>query len=279
MDLPTTNGEPERLEGEDVGAIPAGWQTEIAKLAKTLRGMGVDVRVDAESRLEALAGAIARWNSMVNLVSRKDITRLITYHFCDSASLLPLVKPDRPLRVLDIGGSNGLPGLVLAAISPHVDLTISDSRLKRRGFLGEVCAGTPGAYAERGGADADGGRVTFEMARVDSPAFRTGNARSFDLIVARAVTRLKLLLKWCLPLLRPGGRLVAYKGSRSLDEVGDAEGYFFGHGGSRIWVVGSPLAESCNALRLFVIAERSAGSDAEVGQGSGCGSHSKRRLP
>jgi 16S rRNA (guanine527-N7)-methyltransferase len=265
VDLPTTGSEPGGAQRdrprEDPAGIPQAWRDQIAEMTGTLREMGVDVRVDAEARLEALAGAIAKWNSVVNLVSRKDITRLITYHFGDSASLLPLLGPAGPVKALDIGGSNGLPGLVLAALSPHIDVTICDSRQKRRGFLEEVC-GKAAAVPNLG---------AFEMARVDSQAFRVTHAQAFDLILARAVTRLNLLLKWCLPLLGPGGRLGAYKGSRSSEEMGEAEGYFFGHGGSRLWVVDSPLAQSCNALRLFVIAERGPASNPANSHETACG--------
>ncbi|MGD8628659.1 MAG: class I SAM-dependent methyltransferase, partial [bacterium] len=66
-------------------------------------------------------------------------------------------------------------------------------------------------------------------------------------------TKLKQLLKWCLPLLAPGGRLVAYKGSRCLEEIKQAEKYFWSHSGRYVIVAGSPWAEQCNPLRLFTI--------------------------
>lgn len=220
----------------------------MSPLIASLRGLDADLRADAESRLEALAAAIRRWNESINLVSRKDITRLITYHFCDSASVLPLLDLRGTARVLDIGGSNGLPGLVLAALSPHVDVTICDARQKRRAFLEEVCAPRSGENAGYG---------CFEIDRVDGEAFRSRHAEGFDLILARAVTRLRLLVKWAMPLLRPGGKLIAFKGSRSIEEVAAAQSYFFAHGGGLLAVTESPLARQCNPLRLFVIAARS----------------------
>jgi 16S rRNA (guanine527-N7)-methyltransferase len=212
-----------------------------------LRARGEKVRDDAEERLLRLAGAIERWNAVINLVSRKDIGRLVDYHFCDAASLLPLLNTGRPLEALDVGGSNGLPGLVLGALSPNLEFLVCDSRQKRRAFLEEVCC-------EDGASAVALGR--FEIARVDSLAFQDEHAGGFDLIVARAVTKLRPLLRWCLPLLRPGGRLVAYKGSRVEEEVREAQGYFLDHGGEMMAIVGSPLADTCNPLRTFAIAAR-----------------------
>src|SRR5690606_18770189 len=47
---------------------------------------------------------------------------------------------------------------------------------------------------------------------------------TFDLVVARAVAKLDALANWCLPLLRPGGRLVAMKGPDVAEELKEAAG-------------------------------------------------------
>jgi 16S rRNA (guanine527-N7)-methyltransferase len=216
---------------------------DLEALLRRLEEDGIDLMGDSAQSLRKLGQRIIQWNRMVNLVSRKDLKRLVTYHFCDSASLLPLIRPARQVQALDVGGSNGLPGLVLAAASPHVRVKIVDSRLKRKGFLEEACRDF-------------GPRAKYVLDRVDSQSFEREHSEMFDLIVARAVTRLKLLLKWCMPLLKPGGCLVAYKGSRCFDEIRHAEAYFWSHGGHLIMVVGSPWADQCNPLRLFAIARK-----------------------
>jgi 16S rRNA (guanine527-N7)-methyltransferase len=227
----------------------ADWQDvsfeeEVKGLALRLDRAKVELRGEAAALLNRLACAIDRWNKVMNLVSRKDIGRLASYHFADSASVLPILRPRRQIDMLDVGGSNGLPGLVLSALSPHLRVKICDSRHKRQDFLREVC-------------DDLGVDASFEIDRVDSAGFQKRHARIFDLVVARAVTALKMLFTWCLPLLKPGGILVAYKGSRCLKEVAQAEEHFFGSGGRMITVVKSPWADECNPLRLFAIAASS----------------------
>jgi 16S rRNA (guanine527-N7)-methyltransferase len=218
-----------------------GFEPDIGRLIDLVGVCGLAVRPTAGRTLGVLTGLIERWNKSVNLVSRRDIGRLVSYHFCDSASLLPLLKPDRDLAVLDIGGSNGLPGMVLAALSPHMHLTVCDSRSKRRAFLDEARA------------ELDIG-VTYEIERADSPGFIGRHSEGFDLIVARAVTRLRQLIRWCLPLLKPGGCLAAYKGSRCLEEAGQAEGTLIKYGGKLLMVLGSPWATECNPYRIFAVA-------------------------
>jgi len=226
----------------------------VVELVTRLRRAKVDLRERAVESLLGLARAIARWNEAINLISRKDTTRLVSYHFADSASILPVLRPTPYKDVLDIGGSNGLPGLVLTALSPHLRLAIVDSRHKRQAFLEEVCRSQEGD-------------IRYEIDRVDSKAFKDRYAESFDLIIARAVTRLRLLLKWGMPLLKPGGCMVAYKGSRCVEEVERAQSYFFGHGGRVISVIQSPWSQECNPWRLFAIALKSVDQEAGVWQG------------
>ena len=42
------------------------------------------------------------------------------------------------------------------------------------------------------------------------------------MVTARAVAPLDKLARWCLPLLRPGGRLLAMKGSSAAEELAAA---------------------------------------------------------
>jgi 16S rRNA G527 N7-methylase RsmG len=277
--------------GEDAGI--AASEADLARLLGLVGAAGGSSDEAARERLRGLAGAIRRWNKAINLVSRKDIGRLMGYHFCDSASVLPLLSgrlvggrqvggqgkpggqgcegrtPAGPgpggLAALDVGGSNGLPGMVLAAVLPGMRLTVCDSRRKRLGFLREVCClgqtcstpeGTPESGLAPGATPPILDNAVFELGRVESPDFQSQHRASFDLIVARAVTRLRLLAKWCLPLLRPGGRLVAYKGSRGVEELTEAEGYLFDRGASLAAVTASPWGESCNPLRLFAIVDK-----------------------
>ena len=67
-----------------------------------------------------------------------------------------------------------------------------------------------------------------------------------DVVTARAVAPLERLARWCLPLLKPGGQLVALKGESALEEMErDAEAVRRA-GGSRQRVV------SCGADVLEV---------------------------
>ncbi len=222
------------------GTPESEWVREIDNLILSLRCYGVDLRKDASEKLLALAHVIFSWNQRINLISRRDIKRLISYHFADSASILPILNPGRNLEVLDIGGSNGLPGLVLHCLSPHLEVTICDPRVSRHDFLQEACR----AIGKKDGVIVD---------TVHGESFQSQYREYFDLIVARAVTRLRRLVKASLPVLKPGGCIIAYKGSRCKAEVEEATKYFFTHQGMFLGAFTSPLADIANPLRKFAI--------------------------
>jgi 16S rRNA (guanine527-N7)-methyltransferase len=76
-----------------------------------------------------------------------------------------------------------------------------------------------------------------------------------DVVVARAVAPLDRLAGWALPLLRPGGRLLALKGATAAQELRDAGSALTAAGAasSRVVEVGS-AAELTAALVVEVVA-------------------------
>jgi 16S rRNA (guanine527-N7)-methyltransferase len=103
--------------------------------------------------------------------------------------------------VADVGSGAGLPGLVWAIARPDLKVTLIEPLLRRTAFLTEV-------IDELGLANA-----TVVRARADEVS------EVFDVVTARAVADLGKLGNWCLPLVRPGGVLLAFKGESASAEV------------------------------------------------------------
>lgn len=144
-------------------------------------------------------------------------------HVLDSLSLVcavseedPALSGARPLRLADLGSGAGIPAIPLAvALAGHpylaagaeVEVTAIEASGKKAAFIREA-AGALGLTNVR---------VLAERAETigRDPAYRDG----FDLVVARAVSELRVLVELALPLIRPGGLLIAYKGPRADGEV------------------------------------------------------------
>lgn len=109
--------------------------------------------------------------------------------------------------MLDVGSGAGLPGLALAIRRPDLRFVLIEPLQRRVAFLSEAVAALD--LAER---------VSVLRGRAEEPRVQdlVGGARW---VVARAVAPLPRLVTWCVPLLRPGGRLLAIKGSGASDEL------------------------------------------------------------
>jgi 16S rRNA (guanine527-N7)-methyltransferase len=153
----------------------------------------------AERYAELLAGIGVEWG----LIGPREVERLWDRHLLNCAALAELFEPGE--RVADIGSGAGLPGLPLAIAKPGVQVVLVESLLRRAEFLRTVVADL----------ELD---VEVVRGRAEDAAVREA-AGGCDAVVSRAVASLDKLARWSLPLLRPGGRMVAIKGERAYDEV------------------------------------------------------------
>ena len=151
----------------------------------------------------AFAGMLAEHGVPRGLIGPREVARLWDRHLMNSAVIADLVAPES--RVVDVGSGAGLPGIPLAIARPDLTLTLLEPMARRVAWLTEVVTEL--------GLD-----VTVLRGRAEEPAVRAQLAGS-DLVTARAVAPLAKLAGWCLPLLRPGGRLVALKGESAAEEL------------------------------------------------------------
>ncbi|MGF7235980.1 MAG: 16S rRNA (guanine(527)-N(7))-methyltransferase RsmG, partial [Frankia sp.] len=137
------------------------------------------------------------------------VGRLWDRHLLNSAVVDELVPPG--VELVDVGSGAGLPGIPLALARPDLRVVLLEPMLRRCVFLEE-------AVTELGLA----ARVSVVRGR--APDAVTVMGRGFDVAVARAVAPLERLAAMVVPLIRPGGVLLALRGARAaeeLDEVRD----------------------------------------------------------
>ncbi len=139
------------------------------------------------------------------LIGPREVDRLWERHILNSAALGELIEEGA--WVLDIGSGAGLPGLPLAIARPDLAVTLVEPLLRRSDFLTEVVEqlGLP---------------VRVHRGRAEEPGTRE-QCGGADVVTSRAVADLVKLTRWSLPLLRPGGRMLALKGERAADEVAE----------------------------------------------------------
>ena len=159
---------------------------------------------DAVDRAEEYVRLLATEGTVRGLIGPREVPRLWDRHLLNSVAIAPLVPAGA--RVVDVGSGAGLPGIPLALARPDLTVTLLEPLARRVTFLDECvdALGLRNATVVRGRAE-------------EGPVLRSlGGA---DVVTARAVAPLEKLAGWCLPLLRPGGRLLALKGSSAAEEL------------------------------------------------------------
>lgn len=170
---------------------------------------------------ERYAALLADQGTLRGLIGPREVPRLWDRHLLNCAVIAEVIPEGA--RVADVGTGAGLPGLVLAIRRPDLAITLVEPLLRRTTFLEEV--------VEELGLSG----VTVLRARAEDVR---GEDR-FDVVTSRAVAPLEKLARWCLPLARAGGAMLAMKGSSVDDEVARAQGAL-----RRLGVAG------CEVLRL-----------------------------
>lgn len=170
-------------------------------------GIALDERMAAA--LDVHARLLLAWTTAINLTSVRQPDRLAVLHLLDSLSAVPLLRRalgPRP-RLADIGSGAGYPGLPLAIVLPAAIGVLIESVGKKARFLDVAAA----AVLRAMGPDGPPPRLEVEPRRAEALVGVDGRRGAFDVVTVRAVGSLARLAALGLPLLRPGGLLVAWK--------------------------------------------------------------------
>ncbi len=147
-------------------------------------------------------------NERMNLTAVRDRETAWLRHVLDSLSLLPHLQEAQVDRVLDLGSGGGLPGLPLAITMPHVEFLLLEATTKKADYLTET-AGVLGCTNVS---------VLDERAEiVGEPGCL--HREAYDAVTARAVGPMPVLLELTVPLVKPGGVVLAIKGERADEEL------------------------------------------------------------
>lgn len=181
------------------------------KLISGLKELNIDVKDEklTEKNFEIYMNELISWNENVNLTAITDPDEIVTKHFLDSVSAQEFIKEGA--SVIDVGCGAGFPGLPLKLVRDDIKLTLLDSLDKRLKFLAHI-------INETGVKN-----VTLLHSRAEDGGRNKETREKFDVAVSRAVANMSVLLEYCLPFVKAGGRFIALKGPAVDEELEDAK--------------------------------------------------------
>ncbi|WP_238996867.1 16S rRNA (guanine(527)-N(7))-methyltransferase RsmG [Entomobacter blattae] len=161
----------------------------------------VAVSRETEEKLEVFVKLLEKWNQKINLVSRQDIENIRKRHIIDSLQLAPFVNGHD--KVLDMGSGGGFPAIIVAIVTA-VPVVMVESDARKASFLREAL------------------RVLALEGEVLCARVEKVNISPVNVVTARALASMDVLLKWAVPLLRKEGMGLFLKGKTVTEEIEQA---------------------------------------------------------
>ena len=152
---------------------------------------------------------LLEWNEKFNLTAITDKDEIEEKHFIDSIELVKFFDVKNK-TLLDVGSGAGFPGIPLAIVEPTLSVTLLESNGKRVSFLREVVK-------------------ELDLKNVDIIQGRSeelGTREKYDIVTARAVKELNVLLEITFYLVKVGGYFIAYKSTGADEEILNAKHAF-----------------------------------------------------
>ncbi|MBN2073275.1 MAG: 16S rRNA (guanine(527)-N(7))-methyltransferase RsmG [Actinobacteria bacterium] len=182
-------------------------------LINALKEMSIRVCGPHIKKLLKYLDIIWRYNKDINMVGTKDRKGILVRHMLDSLSLLKLKEyilgQGRGKRIIDVGTGAGFPGMVLSIVLEEHFFYLLDSNRKKIDFISTALK-----YL-----DIKNTRIICERSEIAAKdkLYR----ETFDLVLARAVSKMNILTEISIPFCRINGKIVYYKSKKVSVEIAE----------------------------------------------------------
>ena len=143
----------------------------------------------------------------MNLTGITEENEVYLKHFYDSLTISKVINLKEISSLADVGTGAGFPGMVIKILFPQIKVVLIDSLQKRINFLNEVI----------NQLELDG--IEAIHCRIEEYAIK--NREKYDVVVARAVAQLNILLEYCVPIVKLDGYFIAMK-ANTKEEIDNA---------------------------------------------------------
>lgn len=170
-----------------------------------LKEMSINVNSTQLSQLDKYQQLLYEWNQKINLTGITEYEQVYLKHFFDSASICKVIDLKDESTLCDVGTGAGFPGMVLKILFPNLKVTLLDSLQKRVNFLKMVIKELE--------------LKDIEVIHTRAEEYAMNNIEKFDVVTARAVSKLNILLEYCIPMVKTGKYFIPLKANISQEII------------------------------------------------------------
>ena len=169
----------------------------INEFIEELKKININITDDKIKQLDKYYEILVEENKNINLTSITKKEDVYLKHYYDSLTLIKIIDLNNIDSLCDIGTGAGFPGLVIKILFPHIKITLVDSLNKRINFLDKVIK------------ELKLDKIETIHSRIEEYGIK--NREKYDIVTARAVAPLNILLEYAIPLLKVNGYFIAMK--------------------------------------------------------------------
>ena len=180
----------------------------IAQFKKICSSLRINLSDELIEKFQAYVSLLLEWNKRIHLVSKGDATTdRILRHFIDSLCIFKVIDIPEEASLLDLGAGAGFPSIPIKIVREDIRLTLVESIHKKTLFLQKLSQVLKLQ------------EIFILNQRAEKLADQANFKEKFDLVVAKAVGRLKDVIGLSMPFLKESGLLLAYKGKGVKREI------------------------------------------------------------
>jgi len=169
------------------------------RFIKEVENLGIEITDKKLNQLEKYYELLIEYNKVMNLTGITEKEEVYLKHFYDSLTLSKIIDLTKEDSLCDLGSGAGLPGIVIKIFYPNLNVVLVDSLNKRINFLNIVIK------------ELELENITAIHTRIEE--YAKENKEKFDIVTARAVAPLNILLELGINLVKINKYFIAMKGN------------------------------------------------------------------
>ena len=169
------------------------------RFIKEVENLGIEITDTKLEQLNKYYEMLIEYNKVMNLTGITEKEEVYLKHFYDSLTISKMIDLNSEISLCDLGSGAGFPGIVLKIFYPNLNIVLIDSLNKRINFLNKVID------------ELKLEKIKAIHTRIED--YSKENKEKFDIVTARAVAPLNILLELGINLVKVNSYFIAMKGN------------------------------------------------------------------